>query len=206
MTPEELKRLEREFYDMDDDLRSDDNYKSYENAKNTNKRLVDFDDYLEEKFPKKWEEYQEKKRKLAQAREEERRRKAGEAPIPDDKDFEGTRDTVVDLPEEAGKVTVAPPPPVTKPATKKDKKPKPKQPEQLELDFKRSAQAAKLMNNAALARRAIKDGKAGMDILKALRIGLTKGAGIPIELLSILAGPGMKAIVEEAEDKKPKGI
>ena len=57
MTPEELKRLEREVYDMDDDLRSDDNYKNYDNASNRNRTWKDFDDYLEEKFPEKWKEY-----------------------------------------------------------------------------------------------------------------------------------------------------
>ena len=73
--------------------------------------------------------------------------------------------------------------------------------------IERSAQAAKLLEGAAKARRAIKAGKSGMDVLKLLGRGVTRGASIPIELLSIIAGPSMKAAVEEAENKdKPKII
>ncbi len=156
-----------------------------------------------------------------QREEEARRRKENEAPIPSDED--APYEEPVGLPEEVaqtkapagsrGKIVIG----GNKPAISEEKKRRLKKleekvlgkqgekGEQLQLDIKRSAQAAKLMKDAAQARRAMKGGKAGMDLLKALRSGLTKGAGIPIELLSIIAGPTMRAAVEEAEDKTPKG-
>ena len=73
--------------------------------------------------------------------------------------------------------------------------------------IKRSAQAAELMKNAAQARRAMKAGKAGVDVLKLLRSGLTRGAGLPIQLLSILAGPTMRAnVLDELENKDKPDI
>jgi|TARA_S200002703_G_C3757426_1_gene233080 hypothetical protein len=194
MTPEELQKLEEEVYALDDKLRTDENFDDYE--KSGRYKAPSFDDYLEQEFPEEYRKYKEKKRKLDQAKEEARRRKANEAPIPSDED------APVGLPEEVG-VTTAP---AGSQVPSKTKEAKDKRPRQLELDLKRTAQAAKLMEEAAKARRAMKAGKTGMSALRMLGSGVTRGLALPIELLSIISGPTMRAIQEEYENKdKPKG-
>jgi hypothetical protein len=183
MTPEELQKLEQEVNAIDEELRTDENFDDYERGGRY--KAPSFDDYLEEKFPERYRELKEKGQQLDQAKEEARRRAANEAPIP------GDEDAPADLPEEAGKVTVAPVQPAPKKPASEQK------PKQLELDLKRSAQSAELLKNAAKARRAIKAGKSGADVLKLLGKGAMRGLSLPIQLLSIIAEPAMKTIIEE---------
>ena len=108
----------------------------------------------------------------------------------------------VDLPEEVAQTKA----PAGSQVPSKIKEAKNKKPRQLELDLQRTAQAAKLMEEAAKARRAMKAGKTGMSALRMLGSGVTKGLALPIELLSIISGPSMRAIQEKYENKdKPKG-
>jgi len=198
MTPEEIQKLAEEVYALDEELRTDENFDDYE--KSGRYKAPSYDDYLEQKYPKKYGEYKEKKRKLSQAKEEERRRKANEAPIPSDED--APYEEPVGLPEEVAQTKA----PAGSQVPSKIKEAKDKRPRQLELDLQRSAQAAKLMEEAAKARRAMKAGKTGMSALRMLGSGVTKGLALPIELLSIISGPSMRAIQEEYENKdKPKG-